>query len=741
AWGFDAPGISQGMALGDLDGDGDLDVVVNNLNQEAWLYRNDSPAPRLSVRLRGVAPNTQGIGARLILEGVPGVALPPQSQSMVAGGRYLGGDQTMRSFAVGGATHLALEVRWPGGKVSRIPHARPGTLLEIPEPADPGDAVTPSAGTGNTWFADASESVGHSHRGVAGGRRPRQPLLPYALDADGPGVSWFDMDGDGWDDLMIGAGAGDRVAVYRNRSGEGFERWTSPRPESPLQRDAVTVLGWEPGPDGAPTLLAALSRGEEGLEHGPGVQALDFQSGTVRDIAPVRDASIGPLLMADVDGDGDLDLFEGGRVQTGRWPEPASSVLHRNEAGTFRPDAANRQSLDRMGLVRGGVFSDLDSDGDPDLVLTCEWGAPRILRNEGGRLEPWDLPLSWPSSAAASPASRCGTLSALTGLWTSVTAGDFDGDGRPDLVLGNWGRNAREHAFPGVQLWHGDFSGQGGVEFIEALVDSRTARVVPWRARDALAPVMPWLVENRPTARAFAEASLEELLAGRPAPAGRLPLATTESLILLNRGASFLASLLPLEAQVAPAFGLAVADFNGDGREDLFVAQNFFQVEPETSRLDAGRGLVLEGDGRGGFQPVSGQASGIQLSGEQRGAAVADINHDGRPDLAVGQHSGPTRIFLNRVARPGLRLRLRGLPGNPAAVGASVRLESAGVLGPAREIRAGGGHRSQDSPVLVLASAEPPTAVVVRWPGGTVRRIPVPPGARFLELRQDAAGP
>jgi hypothetical protein len=208
---------------------------------------------------------------------------------------------------------------------------------------------------------------------------------------------------------------------------------------------------------------------------------------------------------------------------------------------------------------------------------------------------------------------------------------------------------------------------------------------------------------------------------------------TFDSVVLLSRGDRFEVRSLPGEAQFSPVFGLAVADFDGDGHEDLFAAQNLFGVAPLTSRCDGGVGVWLKGDGKGSFAPVPARASGVYVHGEGRGAAVCDFDRDGRVDLAVGQNGEATRLFRNQGGRRGLRVRLQGPPANPLGIGATVRLVYAdGRRGPAREIRAGGGYWSQDSATAVLGLAENPRSLVIRWPGGRQTEVPVPDAAQSL---------
>jgi hypothetical protein len=233
---------------------------------------------------------------------------------------------------------------------------------------------------------------------------------------------------------------------------------------------------------------------------------------------------------------------------------------------------------------------------------------------------------------------------------------------------------------------------------------------------------------------AYAQASLEEIY-GDLKPRTELRVNWLETTLFLNRGGRFEARALPVEAQLAPSFGVCVSDLDGDGNEDLFLSQNFFANAIDLSRNDAGRGLWLRGDGQAGFAAIPGQRSGLKIYGEQRGAAACDYDGDGRVDLAVSQNGAATKLYRNQGAAPGLRVRLAGPPGNPHAVGALLRGGTRDRLGPAREIHAGSGYWSQDSATQVLGGSL--TRLRVRWPDGAAREFQVPAEAAEVLVRSD----
>ncbi|RMD89670.1 MAG: CRTAC1 family protein, partial [Calditrichaeota bacterium] len=322
------------------------------------------------------------------------------------------------------------------------------------------------------------------------------------------------------------------------------------------------------------------------------------------------------------------------------------------------------------------------------------------------------------------------------GWWNGVTTGDFDEDGRLDIVATNWGLNTKYHGrfsreHP-LRLYYADFDLNGTMDLIEAYFDPNLQKIVPERRLMDMARALPFIRMRMPTHKQYALSSIQEIIGPRLKSAHQLQANTLAHMVFLNRGDSFEAHPLPAEAQWAPAFYVGVADFDGDGHEDLFLSQNFFAYQVETSRSDAGRGLWLKGDGQGNFQAVSGQVSGVKVYGEQRGAALADFDRDGRIDLVVTQNGNQTRLFHNVKARPGLSIQLQGPPDNPKGVGAKIRLIYAGSQGPVREIHAGAGYLSQDSPVQILGYREKPVKVQVQWPGSKTTEVNLTKTANYL---------
>ena len=721
-WHFDiGDDISHGMALADLDGDGDLDVVINRLGQPAAVLRNDATAPRIAVRLRGAAPNTAGIGSRVRVLGGPA---PLQQREMVAGGLYLSSSDASLTFATGAAAHVRIEVEWRDGGRSVIDSAVPNREYEITEPAAAQHSVRThdARRTTHALFEDISSQLGgHQHVEPYFDDYQRQPLLPNSFGQLGPGVAWVDLDGDGKEDLIVGAGRTGRIAFFHNT---GTRLQPSAVHPPPAPGDLTTILGWPDG-RGASIALAGVAAYEAANTTAArtmaSVVAYSPRTGAVTPLIGGDTASVGPLALADYDGDGNLDLFVGSRIYPAGYPLSPASHLYHNRDGKLVLDSANTALFAGLGMISAVLFSDIDGDGDPDLLLAIEWGTIRVFLNDHGRFTPAQFP----------------GLARVYSRWNGLATGDLDGDGRLDIVATSWGRNtdARATATRPLFLFVGFFTGQGRPDILPAQEDPRIHAIAPLLTFDRLTQAFPGASMRLRTFAAYADAGVDGVLGPAAPAAARLGVTTLDHMVFLNRGDHFEAHPLPDAAQLAPAFYAGIADFNGDGNEDVFLTQNFFATEIDTPRYDAGRSLLMLGDGKGGLEPVEGQSSGLVVYGEQRGAAYADYDGDGRLDLAVSQNAAPTRLFHNVGATPGIRVRLIGPAGNPAGIGTQLRLRYTTGDGPMREVQAGSGYWSQNGALQVLGRAGEPIGLWIRWPGRAPQMIPLTKGEREVIAR------
>jgi enediyne biosynthesis protein E4 len=679
-------GVQHAITTGDLDDDGDLDVVVTRLNDTPLVYRNDAVAGRVLVTLA-----RDGIGARVSVEAV---GMPLQSREMTSGGLYLASAAPQLTFATGDADRVTIVVRWRDGRESRVENAPVGREYRID--ASSARAVTANAPDTVALFEDATALLGGvTHRDSLFDDFAQQPLLPGRLSQLGPGVTWVDLDGDEREEIALAGGRGDATRVLTWRDGRYVARdaW-------PALGDATTVL-----PVPGALLVGQSSYERDGIpavmQHRP--TSVLNADGAV--LGP-DSASIGPLALADVNGDGRLDLFVGARVRPGAWPLPARShLLLRTASGGWSPDSINQDALRALGLVSSALFTDIDGDGDADLVAVGEFGPVRVFRNTKGRLEDATAALG---------------LRDMSSRWNGVASGDVDGDGRLDLIVTSYGANTPWQASPSRPhaLYVGAF-GSAGPGIVVARADRDGEVDFPLEPLPRLALAMPDVRDRFATFADFSNASIDQVLGTNAATAMRIGATTYNHSVLLNRGDRFEVRPLPALAQAAPAFGIVVTDFDGDGREDLFLAQNYSPTSIELPRFNAGQGLLLLGDGTGGFRGMSVRESGIASLHDQRGAATADFDGDARPDLLLAQHAAPLRLWRNATARQGVRVEAIGLADNPFSIGARLSVIRAdGREGPVREISAGSGYWSMSSPTVVLARPADARAVRVRWPSG-----------------------
>ncbi|MCG8604813.1 FG-GAP-like repeat-containing protein [bacterium] len=715
-WGVASKDITHGMALGDLDNDGDLDLVSNRLGAPAGVYRNETGAPRIAVRLRGMGSNTQGIGAKIRVTGGP----VSQSKEVVSAGAYLSSSDPFYCFATGEAKRVSIEIRWRNGTISTINNAKANRMYEIYEiGAQPTEKMKRNnISKTQPTFEDVSHFIEHQHHEDRFDDFERQPLMCHRLSQSGPGITWYDWDRDEDQDLIITGGKGGNPAVLRNDGQAGFHRrWVAPM-TTRTRYDQTAALVWPTG-DSSTSLLLGHSNYENADSSDSFVMRYDFVRGQTVDSVKIEgdESSLGAMAMADYDSDGDLDLLIAGRSVPGRYPMPASVRLYLNEAGSFQLDSLNTDRLRALGLIAGAAFSDFDADGDPDIILAIEWGPVTVFRNDSTRF--------------VNVTEELG-LDKYLGWWQGVATGDLDGDGKPEIIASNWGLNnkyrGRYDEQRPLRVFHGDFDGNGSYDLMQAYTHLGSQKLLPERNLTATLRGIPSVRWRMPDNRKYSWSTVPQILGPAWKQVRELKANTLAHMVFFNRNSRFEAVEMPLQAQLSTAFHVGVVDYDGDGHEDVFMTQNFFATDYETPRTDAGRGLWLRGDGLGGLKSVPGQTSGVKVYGEQRGAAFCDYNEDGRVDLAVSQNGAATKLYRNVGAKPGLRISLAGPKGNFAGVGAAIRLIYDDGYGPVREVQLGSGYWSQNSVVQVMGVRGNARGVWVRWPGGRVTETQIPAG-------------
>ncbi len=717
--GFKEKDISHGMAIADLNNDGVLDLAVNRMNQEAGIYQNNTTAPRIAVRLIGETPNTQAIGAKVKLEGGPVI----QQDEISSGGDFLSGSDPMVMFAANPEErNHRLTITWPDGRETQIDSIQANRIYEIQESKSQRIEKVSGAAyvSRSTVFEDVSNRLNHQHYENEFEDFQLQPLLPVSMSKLGPGISWIDIDKDQDDDLFIGSGMGGTPGVFENVGDGSFKPMSQALISNHTAGDQTAIVGWESG--NGTNLLVGSANYEQGQLRVPSAYQyrIDEMNTTQPDSLPGNISTTGPLSAADYDNDGDIDLFVGGRFIPGHYPMNAPSRLYTNEKGSFVIDKVNSRNLQQVGLVTGSLFTDIDLDGDQDLVLSREWDSILLLENDGGFFK---------------DVSQQYGLAQVKGWWNGITSGDFNNDGHPDLVATNRGLNSPYQLEMGkpIRMYYNDFNGDQWVEIIESYATG-DGEYVP-RKRLFKYGDIPAIVNQVRSHQQFANTTLHNIFGVRLNNIPYKEINTLHHTLFLSTSNGFKIQPLPQVAQFSVAFHAGVADMDNDGNEDLFISQNMFALPRQVPRQDAGRGLWLKGDGEGNLRPVSGSASGIKIYGEQRGAAFSDFNKDGRVDMAVSQNNYNTKLYLNRTERSGFRITLNGPDLNRDAIGSSVRLVYEDQsLGPLREIQAGSGYWSQNSFTQVMGAAGDVAKIQVTWFDGRKQTVEVEDGKKEYQI-------
>ncbi len=611
-WGMDRPSFSYGAAYADLDNDGKLDLVVNNIDAPAFIYQNVAPDDDahhwLEVRLVGESPRqgTAGIGAQVIV---------------TAGGKkqyvydtpYRGYMSTMDDrahFGLGRARHVdSVEVEWSDGRYQLLTGLNADRLLIVKESdASQKKRAVPPLPNPNHVFEpmDARRAPAYKHQISTSVDYTVQALLPYMISRHGPPLAVGDVNGDHLDDVFVGGGSGVPALLFIQRKDGSFVASTNDQPwVADKAYEDWGALFFDANGDALPDLYVAsggyqlaptspLLQDRIYINKGGGKFARDDRA------LPLMLTSTATVRAGDFTGDGRPDLFVGGRLSPRNYPAPTRSYLLRNDGGHFTDVTAEvaPELVNPGGMITDAVWIDFDGDGRLDLVTAGEWMPIQFYRNDGKRLR---------------NVTQSTRLPPLRGWWYSLATGDFDNDGRPDLIAGNLGLNytyttSKDSTFG---LYAADLTGNRTTDII--LTQRIDGKEYPFAGLAPLGQAIYTIGLRYPTYGSFAQASVAQLLSpSQMQTAIHYQTDTFASLYLHNEGGGkFSLSALPNLAQIAPIKGIIAHDVDGDGHLDLIVAGNLYDAEPNTPRADAGNGLWLRGNGRGHFTPVPPSESGL----------------------------------------------------------------------------------------------------------------------------------
>jgi hypothetical protein len=630
-WGLSEPSYSQGAVWADLDGDGDLDLVISNLMDEAFVYRNNAreltDAHFVRVRMEGGAGNRFGVGARVQVRA--GGRQQVQELQLTRG--YVSSVEPVLHFGLGAHSVIdTLEVLWPDGSLeTRTAVPADGSIVFRHRDAQSRTGGDRSNRSRPLLFLDATVEI-----------RPLPPrhtvpatladatLEPYPSQDELAALAVGDVNGDGLDDFVWGGTVGDPVRVFVQAADGSFNGTTVLRGGTSTRTLATAIFDAD-GDTAADVWIVTTNRSSDS----PQQRHLLFQNtgnGSFRQTEPAIDVAAShdgvTLAPADFDGDGRIDLFIGNRAVPGVQPTPGSRLL-RNERGGFRDVTADvAPALDELRTVTDALWADVDGSGTLDLVVVGEWMPVTLLLNDGQQLRD--------TSAEAG-------LVQLTGWWQSVAMADFDRDGDLDLVAGNVGRNHpyRPDTVMPFELHVADFDGDGSDEAIPAYHES--GQLFPWYGRTRMGEIVDGVIDRYGTYDAYARQSLSAILGVGPlSSARRLTAATFETTYFENADGRFVVHPLPPAAQISAVNGIAPADYDGDGVLDVVIAGNLHALDPSVPRLDGGVGLFLRGDGSGRFEPVQPYENGVWLDGNVRILALLRLGPGAGPGLLAGLAGG-----------------------------------------------------------------------------------------------------
>jgi mannose/cellobiose epimerase-like protein (N-acyl-D-glucosamine 2-epimerase family) len=678
-WGLSKASFSNGAAYADLDNDGAVDIVINNINDEAFVYRNtardgDKTATHfLQIKFIGNPQNINGLGATAAIFYNRGTQQVYDNNPYRG---YLSTMQPMAHFGLGKTSLLdSVVIKWNNGMRQILRNIKADQVLTVKmeDAREPYIAEQPTVAV-NALFKEVTSGTGIHYKHREGDQIDFnfQHLLPHKLSEYCPALAAGDIDGDGWDDLVIGGNSNAPAQVFLQQANGSFrQRALLPGAPYPVNYEKDQgILLFDANGDGKPDLYVA--RG--GYLNEPGSASYqdklyinDGKGNFKEDPSALPENHISKLCVRamDINQDGKPDLFVSGRVDPQHYPRPVSSFIFRNDSenghAKFTDVTAEvAPDLKDIGMVCDALFTDFDGDGQTDLIVVGEWMPVTFLKNVNGIFR------------NVTPASGIGNES---GWWNSIVAGDFRHTGRTDYIVGNIGENTlykASEAYP-VYITAKDLDHNGSYIAIPSLFfpdKQGVKKEFPAPGRDDVARQWPGIKKRFPDYKSFATATMDEVLTpDQRKGALRLKASRLQSCYLRNEGGGkFTMIPLPKEAQVSALNGMVVDDLDGDGNLDLLINGNDFGTDVSIGRYDALNGLLLKGDGAGGFTPLSILRSGIYIPGD--GKALVKLSGPGGAYMvAASQNKGVLKLYQRKT-------KTHAIPVGPEDLSALIRLKN-----------------------------------------------------------------
>jgi len=632
-WGLQAPSNSNGAAYADLDNDGDLDLVINNINLPAFIYQNKASESGknqfLKLKLNGSAGNTQGVGARVWLFSGKEQQYIEQNPSR----GYQSSVSPVLHFGLGqGKAIDSLRIVWASGKQQTISKVKPDQTLVLEERN--ASQLYKAALAPKAIFKEQKSPVQFTSQKNSINDFKRQPLITNPLSFHGPCMAQGDLNGDGLEDIYIGAAQGQLSELYLQNKNGSFTKKTIPVFNQDIQSEDAAAIFFDANGDGHPDLYVASGGYNSYLPDDPLLQDRLYLNDGKGNLSksttaiPVMHSSKSCVTAADFNGDGHPDLFVGSRVIPGRYPEaPQSYLLINDGKGNFKDQISTiAPQLQKAGMVTDAKWADLNGDKKPDLVVIGEWMPLTVLINEKGKL---------------TDQTKTYFDKTYTGWWNKLLVEDLNGDGQPDLVVGNTGLNTQCKASDKepAELYYKDFDDNGSVDPI--LCFYIQGKCYPYVSRDELLDQMSMMRTRYSDYKSYADGTMTDIFTPEELKGATVLKANClKTALFINTGkGKFKEAELPVQVQYAPVYTITALDYDKDGHKDLLLCGNISHARLKFGNNDANFGMLLKGDGKGDFTYLPQLQSGFNLRGDVR--SVISVNNQ----LLIGINQKPVTAY------------------------------------------------------------------------------------------------